>query len=163
MFKIFRPSDDELVLISIPFQSYVGAAILLISGGLLVFTGEEIFSHKRIAGIILMLIGLSLACLGIHQKKLILQRKLQIMYVIRKSLFRKSIKKYYFYEIKRFLVQVPTALIPDQAKQPQKKIRQKCRVLMQKVSGRYKVLFQDKDIFRLQQAVNLLEDFISLA
>ncbi|SFV35254.1 hypothetical protein [Thermoflavifilum thermophilum] len=157
MFKIFYPNQDELIVTSIPFRAYAGTGLLLMMGALLVVFASQLHPVIKPLGLVFIICALWLACLGIHRKELIVKRNLQVIYYIRKNLFQRKIKRYYFYEIRRFFVHTPHQ---SKAKQQIKKTYQ---VLMQKVSGRYKVLFHERNLLRAQRAVHLLEDYIRMA
>jgi len=157
MFKIWYPNQDELIVAIIPSRAYAGAGLLLIVGASLEICSGQLPSGAQHLGLVMIIGSLWLACMGIHRKELVVKRNLQVMYYIRKNLFQRKIKKYYFYEIKRFFVHAPS---PSTTRQ---EIKTRYRVLMQKVSGRYKVLFHERNLLRAKHTVHLLEDYIKMA
>ncbi|MBX5439025.1 MAG: hypothetical protein IRZ29_05745, partial [Thermoflavifilum sp.] len=82
MFKIHYPTQDELVVASIPFLAYAGTAVLLVTGGCLAVFAPPLVTAAKPVGLVLIAGALWFACLGIHRKELVVKRNLQVMYYI---------------------------------------------------------------------------------
>ena len=155
MLKIKEQSPDRLVLDKVPVSFRVLCFFFLLTGAVSLI----VISKSAIAGYYIGATFIVLACLLFMvwggSKSIIVRRNKRALYYVRKSIFGSRVKKYFFFEINNISLKEE-----DRVKDPAQPFSGKYKVIMEKSSGKRKILFYTNNDAVAHQTAEVLNDYL---